>query len=162
MRAAVFNGPGSVEVADRPDPVIAEPTDAIVKVVLACVCGSDLWYWRGQSPHPAGSIGHEFVGIVEEAGAEVTGVAAGDFVVAPFIFSDMSCPHCLNGSTLSCVRGGSFGNGHIDGGQGEAVRVPLAGSTRVPAPGSDHPDQTVKSLLTLSDVMATGNHAAII
>jgi threonine dehydrogenase-like Zn-dependent dehydrogenase len=161
MRAAVFNGPGSVEVADRPDPVIQEPTDAIVRVVLACVCGSDLWYWRGEYPHPAGSIGHEFVGVVEEAGAEVTGVAAGDFVVAPFIFSDMSCPHCLNGSTLSCVRGGSFGNGQIDGGQGEAVRVPLADSTLVPVHGSDHSSQTLKSLLTLSDMMATGHHAAI-
>ncbi len=161
MRAAVFNGPGSVEVADRPDPVIREPTDAIVRVVLACVCGSDLWYWRGESPHPVGSIGHEFVGVVEQAGADVTGVAVGDFVIAPFIFSDMSCPHCLNGATLSCVRGGSFGNGQIDGGQGEAVRVPLAGSTLVPVPGSDHPDQTLKSLLTLSDVMATGHHAAV-
>jgi threonine dehydrogenase-like Zn-dependent dehydrogenase len=157
----VFNGPGSVEVADRPDPVIQEPTDAIVRVVLACVCGSDLWYWRGESPHPVGSIGHEFIGVVEEAGAQVDGVTVGDFVIAPFIFSDMSCPHCLNGSTLSCVRGGSFGNGQIDGGQGEAVRVPLAGSTLVPVPGSDHSGETLKSLLTLSDVMATGHHVAI-
>ena len=161
MRAAVFNGPVSVGVADRPDPVIQEPTDAIVRVVLACVCGSDLWYWRGESPHPVGSIGHEFVGVVEEVGAQVAGVAVGDFVIAPFIFSDMSCPHCLNGSTLSCVRGGNFGNGQIDGGQGEAVRVPLAGSTLVPVPGSGHSDQTLKSLLTLSDVMATGHHAAV-
>jgi threonine dehydrogenase-like Zn-dependent dehydrogenase len=161
VRAAVFNGPGSVEVADRPDPVIQEPTDAIVRVVLACVCGSDLWYWRGESPHPAGSIGHEFIGVVEDVGAQVGEVAVGDFVIAPFIFSDMSCPHCLNGSTLSCVRGGSFGNGQIDGGQGEAVRVPLAGSTLVPVPGSGHSDQTLKSLLALSDVMATGHHAAV-
>jgi len=161
VRAAVFNGPVSVGVADRPDPVIQEPTDAIVRVVLACVCGSDLWYWRGESPHPVGSIGHEFVGVVEEVGAQVAGVAVGDFVIAPFIFSDMSCPHCLNGSTLSCVRGGNFGNGQIDGGQGEAVRVPLAGSTLVPVPGSGHSDQTLKSLLTLSDVMATGHHAAV-
>jgi threonine dehydrogenase-like Zn-dependent dehydrogenase len=126
-------------------------------VVLACVCGSDLWYWRGESPHAAGSIGHEFVGVVEDVGAQVDGVAVGDFVIAPFIFSDMSCPHCLHGSTLSCVRGGSFGNGEIDGGQGEAVRVPLADSTLVPVPGSGHSDQTLKSLLTLSDVMATGH-----
>ena len=161
MRAAVFNGPGSVEVADRPDPVIQEPTDAIVRVVLACVCGSDLWYWRGESPHPVGSIGHEFVGVVEDVGAQVAEVAVGDFVIAPFIFSDMSCPHCRNGSTISCVRGGNFGDGQIDGGQGEAVRVPLAGSTLVPVPGSGHSDQTLKSLLTLSDVMATGHHAAV-
>ncbi len=89
------------------------------------------------------------------------GVSVGDLVIAPFIFSDMSCPHCLNGSTISCVRGGNFGNGVIDGGQGEAVRVPLAGSTLVPVPGSGHSDETLKSLLTLSDVMATGHHAAV-
>ncbi len=161
MRAAVFNGPGSVEVAERPDPVIKEPTDAVVRVVLACVCGSDLWYWRGESDHAVGSIGHEFIGIVEEIGTEVGGVAVGDLVIAPFIFSDMSCPHCLNGSTISCARGDNFGNGVIDGGQGEAVRVPLAGSTLVPVSGSGHSDETLKSLLSLSDVMATGHHAAV-
>ena len=161
MRAAVFNGPGSVGMADRPDPVVVEPTDAIVRVVLACVCGSDLWYWRGESEHAIGSIGHEFIGIVEDVGAQVGSVSIGDLVIAPFIFSDMSCPHCLNGSTISCVRGGNFGNGVVDGGQGEAVRVPLAGSTLVTVPGSGHSDETLKSLLALSDVMATGHHAAV-
>ena len=161
MRAAIFNGPGSIEVGERPDPIIEQPTDAIVRVVLACVCGSDLWYWRGVSPHAVGSIGHEFIGVVEAVGAEVKGVVAGDFVIAPFIFSDMSCPHCLNGSTLSCVQGGNFGNGEIDGGQGEFVRVPLAGTTLVPVPGSGHSGDMLKSLLTLSDVMATGHHAAV-
>lgn len=161
MRAAIFHGPGSIDVEDRPDPIIEQPTDAIVKVVLACVCGSDLWYWRGVSPHATGSIGHEFIGVVEAVGTEVEGVAVGDFVIAPFIFSDMSCPHCLNGSTLSCAQGGNFGNGEIDGGQGEIVRVPLAGTTLVPVPGSGHSDDTLKSLLTLSDVMATGHHAAV-
>ncbi len=105
MRAAVFNGPGSIGVADRPDPIVEEPTDAVVRVVLACVCGSDLWYYRGETPHAVGSIGHEFIGVVESIGDEVRGVAAGDLVIAPFIFSDMSCPHCLNGSTIRCVRG---------------------------------------------------------
>jgi threonine dehydrogenase-like Zn-dependent dehydrogenase len=81
--------------------------------------------------------------------------------VAPFIYSDMSCPHCRHGSTISCVAGGTFGNGTIDGGQGEAVRVPLAGSTLVPVPGSGHPDAMLRSLLTLTDVMATGHHAAV-
>ncbi|HTW07918.1 MAG TPA: zinc-dependent alcohol dehydrogenase family protein [Acidimicrobiales bacterium] len=161
MRAAVFNGPGSVYVADRPDPVIVEPTDAVVRVVLACVCGSDLWYWRGESEHAIGSIGHEFIGTVEDVGAQVGSVSIGDLVIAPFIFSDMSCPHCLNGSTISCVRGGNFGNGVVDGGQGEAVRVPLAASTLVTVPGSGHSDETLKSLLALSDVMATGHHAAV-
>lgn len=150
-----------MEAGERPDPVIQEPTDAVVRVVLGCVCGSDLWYYRGESPHAVGSIGHEFIGVVEQAGADVQGMRQGDLVVAPFIYSDMSCPHCLNGSTISCAAGGSFGNGQIDGGQGEAVRVPLAGSTLVPVPGSGHSDQTLRSLLALSDVMPTGHHAAV-
>jgi threonine dehydrogenase-like Zn-dependent dehydrogenase len=161
MKAAIFRGPGAIEIGERPDPVIEAPTDAIVRVVLACVCGSDLWYFRGASPHAVGSIGHEFIGVVEATGADVTTVASGDLVVVPFIFSDMSCPHCLNGSTISCVRGGNFGNGTIDGGQGEAVRVPLAGSTLVPVPGSGHSEQTLRSLLALTDVMSTGHHAAV-
>jgi threonine dehydrogenase-like Zn-dependent dehydrogenase len=161
MRAAIFGGPGIIELGERPDPVIQEPTDAIVRVVLACVCGSDLWYYRGESPHATGSIGHEFIGVVEETGADVTSVAAGDLVVAPFIFSDMTCPHCRNGSTISCPAGGSFGNGRIDGGQGEAVRVPQAQGTLVRVPGTGHSDQMLRSLLTLSDVMATGHHAAV-
>jgi threonine dehydrogenase-like Zn-dependent dehydrogenase len=161
MRAAIFNGPGAVEAGQRPDPVIQDPTDAIVRVVLGCVCGSDLWYYRGESPHAAGSIGHEFIGVVEQAGSEADSLRVGDLVVAPFIYSDMSCPHCLNGSTISCPAGGNFGNGVIDGGQGEAVRVPLAGSTLVPVPGSRHPDGVLKSLLALSDVMSTGHHAAV-
>jgi threonine dehydrogenase-like Zn-dependent dehydrogenase len=161
VRAAIFNGPGAVEAGERPDPVVQEPTDAVVRVVLGCVCGSDLWYYRGESPHAAGPIGHEFIGVVERVGAEVRGVREGDLVVAPFIYSDMSCPHCLNGSTISCLAGGNFGNGDIDGGQGEAVRVPLAGSTLVPVTGSGHPDAVLKSLLALSDVMSTGHHAAV-
>jgi threonine dehydrogenase-like Zn-dependent dehydrogenase len=130
MRAAIFKGPGSIEIGERPDPRIEQATDAVVRVVMGCVCGSDLWYYRGESEHAVGSIGHEFIGIVEDTGADVTTVAVGDLVVAPFIFSDMSCPHCRHGSTISCARGGNFGNGTIDGGQGEAVRVPLAGSKR--------------------------------
>jgi len=161
MRAAVFNGPRSIEVADRPDPVISAPTDAVVRVVLTCVCGSDLWYFRGESPHPVGSIGHEFIGVIEQVGTEVEGLAEGDLVIAPFIYSDGACPHCRNGSTISCAAGGIFGDGEIDGGQGEAVRVPLAGSTLVPVPGSGHSDQMLKSLLSLSDVMSTGHHAAV-
>ena len=129
--------------------------------MLGCVCGSDLWYYRGESPHAAGSIGHEFIGIVEQADRAVQGIYPGDLVVALFIYSDMSCPHCLNGSTISCIAGGNFGDGQIDGGQGEAVRVPLAGSTLVPVPGSEHPDETLRSLLALSDVMSTGHHAAV-
>jgi threonine dehydrogenase-like Zn-dependent dehydrogenase len=161
MKAAVFRGPRDITVEERPDPVLQAPTDAIVRVVLACVCGSDLWYYRGESPHAVGSIGHEFIGVVEQTGADVVTVSVGDLVVAPFIFSDMTCPHCLNGSTISCAQGGIFGNGTIDGGQGEYVRVPLAGSTLVAVPGTGHDEQTLRSLLALSDVMATGHHAAV-
>lgn len=161
MRAAIFQGPKDIGVGERPDPTIEAPTDAVVRVVLACVCGSDLWYYRGESEHAVGSIGHEFIGIVTDIGRDVTGLAVGDLVIAPFIISDGSCPHCRNGSTISCVQGTLFGNGTIDGGQGEAVRVPLAGSTLVPVPGSGHSDAVLKSLLTLSDVMSTGHHAAV-
>jgi threonine dehydrogenase-like Zn-dependent dehydrogenase len=161
MRAAIFQGPKEITVGERPDPTIQEPTDAVVRVVLACVCGSDLWYYRGESDHAVGSIGHEFIGVVEDVGADVSGISRGDLVVAPFIYSDLSCPHCRHGSTISCVSGGTFGDGTIDGGQGEAVRVPLAGGTLIPVPATGHSGATLKSLLTLSDVMSTGHHAAV-
>ncbi len=161
MRAAVFAGPRAIEVAERPDPMIEAPTDAVVRVVMGSVCGSDLWYYRGESPHALGPIGHEFIGVVEQVGSEVHGVAQGDLVVAPFTYSDGTCPHCRAGWPSQCVAGGSFGNHGIDGGQGEAVRVPFAGSTLVPVPGSGHSDETMRSLVTLSDVMCTGHHAAV-
>ena len=161
MRAAIFEGPGRIEVGDRPDPAMTTPTDAIVRVTLGCVCGSDLWYYRGDSPHDLGPIGHEFIGVVAEVGPAVTGIATGDFVVAPFTYSDGTCPHCLAGWTSNCANGGSFGNHGIDGGQGEAVRVPFADATLVKVPGSGHDDATMRSLLTLSDVMCTGHHAAV-
>jgi len=161
MKAAIFSGPHRIDVGDRPDPVIAAPTDAIVRVVMGCVCGSDLWYYRGDSPHELGPIGHEFVGVVEDLGADVRGLARGDLVVAPFTYSDGTCPNCLAGVTSQCVIGGSFGNHGIDGGQGEAVRVPLAGSTLVKVAGSGHSVETMRSLLALSDVMCTGHHAAV-
>jgi threonine dehydrogenase-like Zn-dependent dehydrogenase len=159
MRAAIFNEPRSITVGERPDASIAEPTDAVVRVVLACVCGSDLWYYRGDSPFEPGPIGHEFVGVVEDVGADVNDISKGDFVIAPFAFSDGTCPHCRHGITTACVAGGFYpANG--DGGQGEAVRVPLADGSLVRVPGSGHSDEMMASLLTLSDVMATGHHAA--
>ena len=161
MRAAIFDGPRRIDVGDRPDPSIATPTDAIVRVVLGCVCGSDLWYYRGESPHELGPIGHEFIGVVEEVGSEVGTLARGDLVVAPFTYGDGTCPLCRAGWTSNCVNGGSFGNHGIDGGQGEAVRVPLAGTTLVKVPGSGHSDETMRSLVALSDVMCTGHHAAV-
>jgi threonine dehydrogenase-like Zn-dependent dehydrogenase len=161
MRAAVYGGPHSIEVAERPDPTVQASSDAVVRVVLGCVCGSDLWYYRGESPHAIGPIGHEFIGVVEQVGTEVRGVSPGDFVIAPFTYSDGTCPNCRAGVTSQCMHGGSFGNHGIDGGQGEAVRAPLAGSTLVPVPGSGHSDTTMRSLLALSDVMSTGHHAAV-
>src|SRR2546423_9717045 len=161
MRAAVFCGPGCIEVADRPDPAIASPTDAVVRVVLGCVCGSDLWYYRGESPHAPGPIGHEFIGIVEQVGADVRSIARGNFVVAPFKFSDGTCAHCRAGWTANCVAGAPFGTDGVDGGQGEAVRVPFADGTLVRIPGAGHSDEMMRSLLTLSDVMGTGHHAAV-
>ncbi len=161
MRAAIYNGPHAIAVGERPDPVLQAPTDAVVRVLLGCVCGSDLWYYRGESPHALGPIGHEFIGEVAEVGPQVRGVAAGDLVIAPFTYCDGTCPNCRAGVTSQCVIGGSFGNHGIDGGQGEAVRVPLAGSTLVPVPGSGHSDETMRSLLALSDVMCTGHHSAV-
>jgi threonine dehydrogenase-like Zn-dependent dehydrogenase len=161
MRAAIFGGPGRIEVGDRPDPIITAPTDAVVRIALACVCGSDLWYYRGESRHDIGPIGHEFIGVVAEVGSAVSGLAEGDFVVAPFTYNDGTCPHCLAGWPSNCANGGSFGNHGIDGGQGEAVRVPFADATLVKVPGSGHDDAMMRSLLALSDVMCTGHHAAV-
>ena len=160
MRAAVFNEPHSITVGERPDATIKAPTDAVVRVVLSCVCGSDLWYYRGESPFEPGPIGHEFIGVVEDVGTDVASFKKGDFVISPFAFSDGTCPHCRHGITSACAAGGFYPmNG--DGGQGEAVRVPLADSTLVAVPGNGHSDDMLASLLTLSDVFATGHHAAV-
>jgi threonine dehydrogenase-like Zn-dependent dehydrogenase len=161
MRAAIFGGKGSIELGERPYPKIQGPRDAVVRVVLGCVCGSDLWYYRGESPHDAGPIGHEFIGVVEGVGSDVHNLSSGDFVVAPFTYNDGTCPHCRAGWTSNCVAGGSFGNRGIDGGQGEAVRVPFADATLVKVPAHGVSDDTMRSLLTLSDVMCTGHHAAV-
>jgi threonine dehydrogenase-like Zn-dependent dehydrogenase len=160
MRAAIFNEPRSVTAAERPDPSIREATDAIVRVVMACVCGSDLWYYRGETDFPPGPIGHEFIGVVEDTGADVRTVKRGQLVIAPFAYSDGTCPHCRHGIHTACLNGGFFPqNG--DGGQGEAVRVPVADGTLVAVPGSGHPPEILAALLTLSDVMSTGHHAAV-
>jgi alcohol dehydrogenase len=162
MKAAIFRGTGKIEAGGRPDPVLREQTDAIVRVVLACVCGSDLWYYRGLMPHPEGSIGHEFIGVIEEVGSAVKTLHKGDFVIAPFAFSDGTCPNCQAGFHTACTHGGFFGQGNEgDGGQAELTRVPQADGTLVVVPGSDFSDATLASLLTLSDVLGTGYHAAV-
>jgi threonine dehydrogenase-like Zn-dependent dehydrogenase len=160
VRATLFEGPHAIVVGDRPDPTIVEPSDAIVRVELGCVCGSDLWYYRGVTEHSIGPIGHEFVGIVEAVGDEVREISAGDFVVAPFKYNDGTCANCRAGWTSSCASGAAFGADGHDGGQGEAVRVPFADATLVRAP-SDLPEETERGLLALTDVMATGHHAAV-
>lgn len=161
MRAAIYNGPHSIEVGERPEPMVTASTDAVVRVVLSCVCGSDLWYWRGESPHAQGPIGHGFIGFVEDIGADVRGVSNGDLVVAPFVFCDGTCPHCLAGVSSQCINAFSPGSSGHDGGQGQAVRVPMASSTLVRVPGSGHSPERMRSLLALSDVMCTGHHAGV-
>jgi threonine dehydrogenase-like Zn-dependent dehydrogenase len=161
MKAAIFQGKGNIEVGERPDPTIQAPSDAIVRVVRGCVCGSDLWYYRGINQHKVGSIGHEFVGVVEQVGDAVTDLQPGDFVIAPFTFNDGTCSSCRHGFQSNCEHGGAFGNGDIDGGQGEYVRTPFAEATLVKVPGSDFTDEQLASFTALSDVMCTGYHAAV-
>lgn len=162
MKAAIFKGVGKVEIEERPKPALQKATDAVVRVVRACVCGSDLWYYRGQSEHRVGPIGHEFIGVVEEVGADVQDIKQDDFVIAPFAFSDGTCPNCAHGFHTACLHGGFFGSGDEGMGcQAEYVRVPQASGTLVVVPGSDFSDEVLASLLTLSDVMGTGYHAAV-
>jgi threonine dehydrogenase-like Zn-dependent dehydrogenase len=160
MRATYIYAPGDVRVIDVREPVILQPTDAIVRVVAACVCGSDLHPYRKIAPLEHGAaMGHEFVGLIEDLGAEVTGFAKGDFVIAPFVWSDGTCDFCREGLQTSCRHGGGWGSQDVDGGQGEAVRVPFADGTLVKVPAGF--DQAlVPDLLTLSDVYSTGYHAA--
>src|SRR6266567_4312897 len=108
MKAAIFHGPRSIELGERPDPKIQEPTDAVVRVVLGCVCGSDLWYYRGLSPHALGPIGHEFIGVVEEVGSDVHDINKGDLVIAPFTYCDGTCANCRAGWPSNCLHGGSL------------------------------------------------------
>ncbi|HEY8372507.1 MAG TPA: zinc-dependent alcohol dehydrogenase family protein [Pseudonocardiaceae bacterium] len=160
MLAAVIHGPGDFRVEQVPDPRVVEPTDAVVRVVLSCVCGSDLWAWRGVAAREPGQrIGHEFLGVVDQVGSEVRTVRPGQLVVAPFVWSDGSCEYCARGLHTSCPAGGFWGQVGADGGQGEAVRVPLADGTLVPLPEDVDPE-LLPAVLTLSDVMATGHHAA--
>jgi threonine dehydrogenase-like Zn-dependent dehydrogenase len=161
MKATVMYGAGDVRIENVPDPTIEEPTDAIVRVTRACSCGSDLWPYK-TLPHSdtVRVMGHEAIGIVEAIGADVSTLKPGDLVVMPFAFSDGSCLFCDDGLQTSCVHGGFFGTPDVPGAQAEAVRVPLAdGTLFVLSVGED--DALMPSLLTLSDVMGTGHHAAV-
>ncbi|MFL6053331.1 MAG: zinc-dependent alcohol dehydrogenase family protein [Actinoallomurus sp.] len=156
MRGAVIHAPRDVRFEEPPDPEITNPTDAIIRTVATCVCGSDLWDYRGinpvTEPHP---IGHEYVGVVEEVGGEVTSIEPGQFVIGSFFASDDTCPHCRTGYHTSC-RHREF----INGCQAELIRVPLADGTLVATP-EQPADDLIPSLLTLSDVMGTGWYAAV-
>src|SRR6187397_2959944 len=160
MRATVMYGVHDVRVETVPDARIVEPTDALVRVTRACICGSDLWPYNSMPASETGNrMGHEFIGVVESIGTDVRTVKKGDLVVAPFAWSDGTCEFCQQGLQTSCLHGGWWGGTELDGGQGEAVRVPLADGTLVVLPvGPDH--ALMPSLLTLSDVMGTGHHAA--
>ncbi|MBT2442327.1 zinc-dependent alcohol dehydrogenase family protein [Streptomyces sp. ISL-36] len=163
MRATTIHAPFDMRVEDVPDPVIKDSTDVVLRVLRACICGSDLWAYRGESARQPGQrIGHEFLGVVEEVGSEVTGFDPGDLVVAPFVWSDGTCAYCAEGLHTSCPRGGFWGSVGSDGGQGEAVRVPFADGTlvRLPADAASD-DRLLTALLALSDVMGTGHHAAL-
>jgi threonine dehydrogenase-like Zn-dependent dehydrogenase len=160
MRATTIHAPFDIRLSEVPDPVIEKPTDAVVRIVAGCICGSDLWPYRGENKITPGSrIGHEYVGIVQEVGAEVRTVKAGDFVVTPFVASDGTCPNCQAGLQSACQNLVGIGSKDADGGQGEYAKVPWADGTLVATP--EVPDDSlVPSLLTLSDVMGTGWHAA--
>jgi threonine dehydrogenase-like Zn-dependent dehydrogenase len=161
MRATVMYGAGDVRVETVPDAHLIEPTDALIRVTRAAICGSDLWPYKSMEPADSGRrMGHEFVGIAEAVGSEVRSIKTGDVVVSPFLWSDGTCVFCREGLQSECLHGGRYGADDVDGGQGEAVRVPQADGTLVPLPvGED--DALMPSLLTLSDVMGTGHHAAV-
>src|SRR5687767_5151867 len=158
MRVAVMTAPGEVRVEDRPEPEIIEPTDAIVRLAATCICGSDLWPYRGveavDAPRP---MGHEYAGIVEEVGSAVTAVRPGQFVVGSFFASDNTCEICRSGYQSSCVRREAAAPG---GAQAEYLRVPLADGTLVATPDIP-PHELIPSLLAASDVLGTGWFAAV-
>jgi threonine dehydrogenase-like Zn-dependent dehydrogenase len=158
MRGAVLHAPGDVRVEDRPNPTIEQPTDAIIRLVAACVCGSDLWPYRGieriDEPRP---MGHEYVGVVEEVGSDVRNVRPGQFVVGSFFASDNTCEICRAGYQTHCVNRQP---GAPTGAQAQYARIPLADGTLVATP--DLPsDDLVPGLLAASDVLGTGWFAAV-
>ena len=162
MRATVMYKAGDVRIENVPDPKIQDPTDAILRITRACICGSDLWPYKLLEPTDRGRrMGHEAIGVIEAVGRDVHRVKVGALVVMPFAYSDGTCDFCHDGFPTSCVHGGFFGTGDkADGAQAEALRVPQADGTLFALPvGRD--ETLMPSLLTLSDVMGTGHHAAV-
>ena len=162
MRATVMFEAGDVRIEDVPDPSIVEPTDALIRVTRACICGSDLHPYHQMERSETGTrMGHEAIGVIEDVGDNVRTLNVGDLVVMPFAYSDGTCAFCREGLQTACVHRGFFGNEGVDGAQAEAVRVPYADGTLFVLPvGED--DELMPSLLTLSDVMGTGHHAAVV
>ena len=161
MRATVMFEAGDVRIEKVSDPKIVEPTDAIISVTRACICGSDLWPYKSMARNDDGRVmGHEAIGIVEEVGRDVRTIKRGDLVIMPFAFSDGSCEFCHEGLQTSCVHGGFFGSTEVAGAQAEAVRIPQADGTLFRL-DVDKNSELMPSLLTLSDVMGTGHHAAV-
>src|SRR3954453_2721300 len=162
MRGTVMYAAGDVRIENVADPRIEEPTDAVIRVTRACICGSDLWPYKTlQASDGARVMGHEAIGVVEGIGGEVRTVSMRDVVVMPFAFSDGTCMFCDEGLQTECIHGGFFGNAEVPGAQSEAVRIPQADGTLYALPvGED--DALMPSLITLSDVLGTGHHAAVI
>ena len=162
MRATVYHAPGDVRVENVPDPKIEQPTDAIARITHACICGSDLWFYRGLDDwKPGWRTGHEWMGVIEEVGSEVKNIKKGDRVLAPFAFSDGTCEFCGKGLQTSCLQGSFWGMTN-NGGQAEAIRVPFADGTLVVIPKQvEGDDDLLTKILPLTDVMSTGHHAAV-
>jgi len=161
MRATVMYKAGDVRIEKVPDPKLIEPTDAIISVTRACICGSDLWPYKNMERTDNGRVmGHEAIGIVADVGRDVRTIKRGDLVIMPFAFSDGSCEFCHEGLQTSCVHGGFFGSTEVAGAQAEAVRIPQADGTLFRL-DVDKDNELMPSLLTLSDVMGTGHHAAV-
>ena len=161
MRATVMYSAGDVRIENAPDARPIEPTDALVAVSRAAICGSDLWPYKTMEHSETGRrMGHEAIGVVEAVGADVRTMTAGDLVAMPFAYSDGTCVFCHEGLHTSCIHGGFFGTADVDGAQAEALRVPQADGTLVVLPVSED-DALMPSLLTLTDVMGTGHHAAV-
>ncbi|GLZ52780.1 alcohol dehydrogenase catalytic domain-containing protein [Actinomycetospora sp. NBRC 106378] len=160
MKATLIYGAGDIRVEEVPDPKLENPTDAIVRITHSCICGSDLWPYKSrEATDEGGRIGHEFIGVVEETGSDISRLKQGDVVVAPFFYADGTCEYCRAGLTTACPNGSAWG-AETDGGQGEAARVPFADHSLMKL---DVPVESdlMPSLLTLSDVFGTGHHAAV-
>jgi threonine dehydrogenase-like Zn-dependent dehydrogenase len=165
VKATIMAGTRDVRLEERPDPVILAPRDVIVRVVAACVCGSDLWGYRDFGNGSERLMGHEMIGTIDQVGDEVTALKVGDFVISPFSLSDGTCQSCLAGSTSVCDHvtffGGRDEDRHlVDGAQGELIRMPLGESSLVVVPGPVD-DALIPHLLALADVASTGHHAAV-